>query len=66
MKTEQLMTREVHTCFLKHLAERLAINDEAAAATLASWLVNYEPGVLALARAGVRTERSGRKQGIAA
>jgi hypothetical protein len=67
VQTQQSCAREQPAeCFLKHLEERLAVDEELAAATLGSWLLQYEPGPLALARARVRIERNVRKQRVAA
>jgi hypothetical protein len=60
------MKTETTASFLDHLQERLAIDADIAAAQLASWLLSYEPGPLALARAGVRIEQNDRKQRVAA
>jgi hypothetical protein len=49
--------------FVAHLRGRLGVDEPTAAATLACWVSTYEPGPLALARAGTRSDR---KQSAAA
>ena len=51
---------------LKQLQDRLAIDEDVAAAKLTSWLLSYEPGPLALARARGRIEQHDGKHGVAA
>jgi hypothetical protein len=63
---ERCSREEPAESFLEHVEERLGLNEDVATARLGSWLLSYEPGPLALARAGVRIEQNGRKQRLAA
>ena len=63
---EQCRCEEPAEDFLTHLQKRLSINEEAAVEALASWLLSYDPGPLALARAGLGKEQNEQKQAVAA